>query len=177
MCLMHTASVFPEDTVFLSGKACCCRTAESVLLHYQYVRSHNGTVFPPWGASFQTAFLCTYILSTASEATRSFPNATGRFLAREWQRGIIKVCADILYVRKMCIPSAKLAYEISRLVWQGVGVKISDARLMQGLRSSGTVPAEPQGCAVCVSKWHFWWMLSADSLLARQRNWVKVKTC
>lgn len=35
----------------------------------------------------------------------------------------------------------------------------------------------PRGFAVCVPKWHFWLMLSAASLLARQRNWGKLRTC
>ena len=63
---------------------------ETVLLDYQYVWSHNRTIFPPWGPSFQTVFLCTQTLHTVSEATRSFPapHAAGKLLVCECMRNV-----------------------------------------------------------------------------------------
>lgn len=92
-----------KDTRVLSGRVCFCRTVETVLLDYQYVWSRDGTVFPPWAPSFQTVFLCTQTLPTASEATRSFPapNAAGKFLVREcmWN---VELSLKFVQVFRMC---------------------------------------------------------------------------
>lgn len=171
------SSLFPQKAQLLSGQVGFCRTVEtlglSVYLKPQWNHFCTSWVKFPNYFSFYSNFAYCFRSLPA-------PNAAGKFLvlACMWN-----VEPSLKFVRVFCV-CGRCIFPLP--VWHMRCGGLADRAFERGFRmpcwwrgSSAHVLCQPspRGFAVCVPKWHFWLMFSAASLLARQRNWGKVRTC